>query len=171
MVQCGLPPSEALWYVRETQRSTMRPTRGPWTAGEIRPQRGLKQGRSCSPMLFRWCVQDVILPLSARGMGAPTNGRVVTHLVCADDTWLMAGSPENLAVMIQELQDAMREKICLLLQPPKSTFARFGPDSQHPPPPSCPRSCAAMHGHKAPCACESSETVQLDLGYDVGWSM
>lgn len=65
MVQRGLPRAEALWYVRETQASTSRPTHGPWAAGEIKPHRGLKQGCSCSPMLFRWCVQDVLLPLSA----------------------------------------------------------------------------------------------------------
>lgn len=56
-------------------------------------------------------------------MGIATDDRIVTHLVWADDT---------LAVMIQELQDAMRDKFGLLLQPAKCTFARFGPQSHEP---------------------------------------
>lgn len=76
----------ALWYVRETQNSALRPSQGPWAAGEIRPGRGLKQVCRCSPLLFRWCVQEVLSPLSkswrGRGMGIPTqDGRRVTCLI------------------------------------------------------------------------------------------
>lgn len=63
-------------------------------------------------------------------MGIQTDDRLVTHLVWADDTWLLLDSP---AVMIQELRDAMQEKIGLLLRPEKCTIARFGPDSSSPP--------------------------------------
>lgn len=111
MIRRGAPRAEALWYIRETQKSTLNPMHGPWSAGEICPQRGLKQGCSCSPMLFRRCVQDVLLPLSqswrSRGMGIPAeDGRLITHRIWADDTWLFAQTPEHLAAMIAELQEA-----------------------------------------------------------------
>lgn len=48
----------------ETLARTLHSTQGAWSACEFRPKRGLKQGCSCSPMLFWWCVQDVFLPLS-----------------------------------------------------------------------------------------------------------
>lgn len=113
----GAVRAEALWYIRETQATSLKPSHGPWAAGEVRPERGLKQGCSCPPKQFRWCVQDVLRPLAAswraRGLGVPTEW--VTHLVWADDTWIMAQTPEHLAVMIDELQRAMCSSVGFVL--------------------------------------------------------
>lgn len=43
MIRRGVPRAEALWYIWDTQKSTLNPTHGPWSAGEICPERGLKQ--------------------------------------------------------------------------------------------------------------------------------
>lgn len=80
-------------------------------------------------MLFRWCVQDVVLMLSksctSAGGGSQSTPVVCeNHLAWADDTWLMAESPGHLAIMIAQLQVAMGDNVGLLLTPDKCTVAR-----------------------------------------------
>lgn len=63
MLARGVPASEVMWYIRETRASCLHPSEGHRCAPEVTPQRGLGQGCSCSPMIFRWVVQDAVLPL------------------------------------------------------------------------------------------------------------
>lgn len=106
----------------------------------------------------------------ARGMGIHDD-RIVTHLVWADDTWLLAGSPEHLAVMIQELRDAMQEKIGLLLRPEKCTIARFGPDSSRPPSSDLPEVLRTMpRAQGSTCLRVLGDFVQVGLEYETEWA-
>lgn len=171
----GVPRAEALWYIRETRRSTLHPSHGPWTAGEVPPERGLKKGCSCSPMLFRCCVQDVVKELSAswkeHGLGIPIAGAEwVTHLIWADDTWITPQSPEALAVTITELQDAMSKSIGLSLHPEKCTVARIGPDSHVPAFDQLPPVLQEMtRATGTTCLRVLGDSVQLDPGHLEEW--
>ena len=119
-----------MWYIRETRRSQLHLHHGPLCTEPVPQQRGLKQGCSCSPMLFRWCLQDALQDCRAEwavcGYGVPIDGRRVTHLVWADDTWLVATSQEVLAAMYTSLQDAAWRKVGLRLRPEKCSVACFG---------------------------------------------
>lgn len=152
-------------HQRETQASALRPRHGFWSAGEVRPQRGLKQVCSCSPLLLWWCVQDAILLLAqswrARGMGVVTRDNEWVTPSKGQATWIMAQSPEYLARVATELQEAMQQNAGLRVRPEKCTEARFGLDSSLPTTDELPTVLRTM---SSTCMRVLSDLFHVDLG-------
>lgn len=138
MVRRGMPRAEALWYVREAQRSTQPHTwalvRGGGAPG-ARFYRGLQLLTHALHVVCatRHPPVEPVVGEGGSGGWAAEDGRLTTHPLWADDTWLLALTPEQLIIMTGELQEAMRDNIGLLLRSDKYTVARSGPDNHLPP--------------------------------------
>lgn len=94
-------------------------------------------------------------------MGIPAeDGRLITHFIWADDTWLLAQSPGHLAEITTGLQEAIQ----------KRTTARFGSDSHLPPTTDLPPMLWSMeHAQGSTRSRVLGDFVQADRGYSEEW--
>lgn len=116
MLKRGMELAEVFWYIRELRGSLLVLRHRPWQTFGIRPLRRLKQGCSCSPILFRWVLEDVIQDGQSH----------LSHLVWADDTTLLAGSPDMLEYMVASLEHQGSTAGALFMRPHKCRLACFG---------------------------------------------
>ena len=72
--------------------------------------RGVRQGDPCSPMLFRWVLEDLLIPLQdkwTQDQVSPVFDGSLHHLHYADDVLLFAKDRDQATSMIRELEQAL----------------------------------------------------------------
>ena len=113
MLQRGLHPMSVLALMRElTGLSATISIPGAGCTDAFEFSRGGKQGGIVTPDEFSMFIEYMMTPIvkrwHARGLGFRfESGVIVTHLLWADNVWLVAEKSEDLALMIQELSLAI----------------------------------------------------------------
>ena len=70
---------------------------------EFSINRGVRQGDPVSPLLFNCSLDEIFKKLNWENLGININGTFLNHLKFADDVALVAGSPEDLQKMLDDL--------------------------------------------------------------------
>jgi len=69
-------------------------------------ERGARQGDNISPRLFTSCLQDAIIRnIDWEGRGVCIDGEYLSHLIFADDIFLISSSMEELEGMLKDIHD------------------------------------------------------------------
>lgn len=91
-----------------------------WETSPIRAGIGLRQGCSASPLVFRWVLQDCLMPLhntwAESGRGIRVEEETLAHLAWADDTWLFSDTPASADIMLSELESRATRETGLLIR-------------------------------------------------------
>lgn len=99
---------------------------------------GLRQGCSASPMIFRWVLQDGLMPLHNRRVdarrGILAEEETLTHLAWADDTWLFSDNPASAEIMLSELESVGARETALLFRWDKCTVMEVPREAPQPEP-------------------------------------
>ena len=70
---------------------------------KIKIEKGVRQGDTISPKLFTACLESIFRKMDWEGKGININGEYLNHLRFADDIILISETPEELQVMLNDL--------------------------------------------------------------------
>lgn len=76
--------------------------------GEIKIERGVRQGDPVSPKLFTAVLEEVFRQLNWEEYGIHINGETLMHLRFADDLIILSPLKDNLQIMLEELDRESR---------------------------------------------------------------
>lgn len=124
----AVPEALAACYVREMTRGHLLLHLGQLVSPAISARRGVRQGCPLAPRLFRWVMEDTVLPLQAAwrsaGHSLRIGGTAIDVLMWADDALLFACNSPSLGHMLQEVSHAGRA-VGLELNPAKCTWLSY----------------------------------------------
>ena len=99
-----------LMYLKELYDGSMSQVRvNNFLGKEFAVTRGLCQGCVLSPLLFCLYINSLVSELKGRDCGVLCGGMLVSSLLFADDTVLLAESAENMRRSLQSLQSWCEE--------------------------------------------------------------
>ena len=70
---------------------------------KIKIEKGVRQGDTISPKLFTSCLESIFRKIDWEGKGININGEYLNHLRFADDIILISETPEELQIMLNDL--------------------------------------------------------------------
>ena len=76
---------------------------------EVRSKRGLRQGCTLSPLLFSLYMEEFTRRMKATKIGIKVGEETLTLLLFADDVILLAEKPEDLQILLNEVEKFSRE--------------------------------------------------------------
>ena len=86
----------AFWY----QHQNMSVKWGNATSTTFTVTNGVKQGGILSPLLFNIYIDDLSLTLSKSNIGCRLGGRLINHIVYADDLCILSMSPGEMQILL-----------------------------------------------------------------------
>ena len=93
--------------------------------GQIKIQKGVRQGDTISPKLFTAVLEDIMRKMDWRDKGINIDGERLNHLRFADDIIITSSNAEEMEMMMRELAEESRK--CGLKMNTSKTKVMFGP--------------------------------------------